>query len=667
MNDILHAAIVGLSSLFTLEVFLFMLIGIAAGMFLGIMPGMGGLTGMGLLLPFAIGHPPEVAFAFLLGMYAVTTQTDSIPAVLIGVPGTSAAQATYLEGYPMAKRGEASRALSASYFSSVWGTLIFALLFLFIIPVIRPIINMFGAPEFFAFAIFGLSLAGTLVGDNVIRGLTIATLGLFLATIGFTGATGEARYTLGFIYLEDGLPLIPVALGLFAVPELINLMARGSSIAQADGAAVEKGGAWRGFKDTVNNRWLVLRCACLGGLSGVVPGLGGTVTEWLAYGHAKNSAKGESHFGHGDVRGIIAPETAGAAQKPGALLPTVALGIPGNASMAILMGAFLIVGLQPGKEMLNEQLPLTFQMVWTVVVANFVVAVVCLLMQRWLVKICYIPVVILAPIILSLMLVGAAVNTGTFADILVFALAGIVGYLMVRSGWPRVPLIIGLVLGPLVETNFVITSQIYGYSWLWSRPIVIVLLGLAVFTILKSTISGVRGKNNNHLEIGDRKSVNIMALRSLSWWLGAAIALLSLMAIFTAMPWEYETRLFPVGLAGFMFVFSLIHNIVELLTPPESPIKTKETPVVLDPPNSLENTRRAELRYFVWIGFLLMTVYLLGFIMGLPLFTYIFMTVHRITPKISLPAALGIWVFTYLLMFRVLGISGPDALVFRLL
>lgn len=491
MADMLHAAQLGFFNLLIPEVFLFLVIGIASGLFFGLVPGLSGLTGMGMLLPFAIGQPPEVAFAFLLGMYAVTTQADAIPAILIGVPGTSAAQATYLDGYPMARRGEAGRALSASYFASVFGTIVFAGVILLILPFLRLIIDGFGAPEFFIFGVFGLVMAGSLVGDNVLRGLIVAAFGLLLATVGFTGATGEARYTFGLVYLEDGLPLVPVALGLFAIPEVVDLMIRGSSIADRTRGA-PKGGALAGLRDVVVNGWLSARAAVIGGVCGVVPGLGGSVAEWLAYGHAVQTAKDNDRFGKGDVRGVLAAEASTAAQKPGALIPTVALGIPGNASMALLMGAFLIVGIRPGQEMLHERLPLTFQMVWTVVVANLIAAVACLVLQRYLIRLCYLPAAIIGPAILGFMVVGANMATNTFADLIVFLAAGVVGYVMKHTGWPRVPLIIGLVLGALVETNFVITSQIYGYSWLWERPIVLVVGVVCVLTIVGGIVRGYR-------------------------------------------------------------------------------------------------------------------------------------------------------------------------------
>jgi len=481
LGDILNAALIGFGTMFEPVVFFYMATGIFIGMFFGLIPGLSGLSGMGLLLPFAIGHPPEVAFSFLLGMYAVTTQTDAIPAILIGVPGTSAAQATYLDGYPMAKNGEAGRALSASYFSSIWGTLIFTILFIIILPFIRTIISSFAAPEYFMMAVLGLVLSGTLVGPNISRGMCLTGFGLLLSTIEVAGSTGDYRFTFGWNYLEDGLPLIPVALGIFAIPEIIEMMIHKRTISSK---ITVEGGAMAGFADTKKHWWLVVRCSILGGVCGIIPGLGGPVAEWMGYGHAVQSAKDKSKFGKGDIRGVIAAETATTAQKPGAIIPTVALGVPGNPAMALMLGVFLIVGLRPGEAMLNEHLPLTFQMLWTIIIANLIVAVICLLFQKQLVKICLARPTIVAPVILSFMTVGATFATNHFGDLLIFALFGALGYFFKSYDWPRVPVLIGMVLGQLAESYFCITIQIYNISWLWTRPISMVIAAATIIVFL---------------------------------------------------------------------------------------------------------------------------------------------------------------------------------------
>ena len=223
-------------------------------------------------------------------------------------------------------------------------------------------------------------------------------------------------------------------------------------------------------------------------------GLGGTVAEWLSYGHAVQSAKDNTQFGRGDVRGVIAPEAGTAAQKPGAIVPTVALGIPGNASMAVMMGALLIVGVRPGPPMLFENLDITFQMTWTVVVANLIVAFLCLWLQRYLVLICFVRAEIIAPAIFCFMLVGAAMASSSMGDILLFGIFGLVGYVFKHADWPRVPLIIGFVLGGLLENNLWITTRRYDLAFMWERPIVLIMEVMIVAIIASVVISRIRNQ-----------------------------------------------------------------------------------------------------------------------------------------------------------------------------
>ena len=480
MGDIPLAALKGFLIMFSGKVFLWMMIGILLGMFFGLVPGLSGMSGLALLMPFAFGRPPEIAFPFLLGMFSVTTQTDTIPAVLIGVPGTAVAQATVLDGYPMAKNGEAGRALSASYMGSILGSIVAAFIFIAFLPVLRPLIDSFAAPEFFMMAMLGLVMAGSLSGTSLMRGLAMAGFGLIISMTGFAPSTGFSRFDFDLAYLSGGVPLVPVILGLFAIPEVIELLMKRSSIAKEESPT---GGLMQGIYDTFRNWWLVLKCGTIGAVCGMIPGLGGIVAEWFGYGHAVQSAKDPSMFGKGDVRGVIAPETATAGQKPGGILPTVAFGIPGNAPMAILLGVFLIVGLRPGPEMLRENLHITFLMVWVTVSANIIGAVLALAMQKWLIKICYLRPTILAPVILCFMAVGASLATKHFGDVLVFGIFGALGYVFKRADWPRVPLIIGMVLGTLAETFLFIAADRYGAAFLWERPIVMIVMAFLVFSI----------------------------------------------------------------------------------------------------------------------------------------------------------------------------------------
>ncbi|MDE0176434.1 MAG: tripartite tricarboxylate transporter permease, partial [Defluviicoccus sp.] len=335
------AALSGLVSVIAWPAIGYLFLGVFIGLYFGAVPGLSGLVGMAILLPFTFSMDPVPALAFLLGMFAVTTTSDTIASVLLGIPGTAASQATILDGYPMAMKGEASRAFGAAFTVSAVGGLLGAVVLGLSIPIVKPLILSFTQAEFFMLGLLGLAMVGSLSGDSMLRGLTAALMGLGLSYVGYAENGAVPRYWMGTTYLLEGLPLIPVVLGLFALPEVIDLAIRDSSISRVPKDRVA-GGMMTGIRDAWRNWWLVLRSTAIGAYVGMLPGLGGSIVDWVAYGHVVQSSKDKDGFGKGDVRGVIAPETANNAMKGGALIPTVAFGIPGSASMAILLGALMI-------------------------------------------------------------------------------------------------------------------------------------------------------------------------------------------------------------------------------------------------------------------------------------------------------------------------------------
>ena len=345
--------------------------GCLMGLVLGIVPGIGGLAGTAMLLPFTFNMDPYAAFALLLGLGSTTATGDPIPAVLFGVPGGAASAATVLDGFPMAKRGEAGRALSACYMSSMMGGIFGACLLAVSIPILRPVMLFLGSPELLAFAVLGISMVAILSGNAPLRGLAAGCLGIMIAMIGTDPQSGTLRWTFNSLYLWDGLPLTPLLLGIFALPELCDLLITRTAIAAGFEKADIYKGQWQGVKDCLTHWWLIVRCSWIGGGIGSIPGISASVVDWLAYGHALKTEKGAAlTFGKGDVRGVIASESSNNAKEGGALVPTIAFGVPGSATMAILLGAFLIHGLVPGPDMLHKNLDITYSMVWSVALAN---------------------------------------------------------------------------------------------------------------------------------------------------------------------------------------------------------------------------------------------------------------------------------------------------------
>ena len=469
----------------------YLLLGVFLGLWIGAVPGLGGAVGLALMLPFTFGMDPVPAFALLLGMYAVTSTSDSIASIMLGIPGTVASQATILDGYPLAKQGQAARAFGATYTVSAFGGVLGALLLAASLPIIMPVIFAFGVPEFFMLAVLGLTMVGVLSGRSLAKGLVAALLGLLLTTVGYAEATGIPRFYFGVNYLLDGIPLIPIVLGLFGFPELMELAVKNTSISRVAAAEDPGQGLMRGIRDAIRYRWLAFRCALLGTYIGMLPGLGAAIVDWIAYGHAVQSAGDKSRFGRGDIRGVIAPETANNAHKAGALIPTVAFGIPGSIGTAILLGALVIKGLRPGPDMLTVNLSLTFSMVWAIVVANVVAAALLMLFARHIHKIAFVPGHLIVPGVITVLLMGTWVATNSMGDWWICLAFGILGYWMKQGGWPRPPLILALVLGGLMENNFQLTTQIYGdYEWLYNRPIVVAIEILIVVTI----VYAIRGR-----------------------------------------------------------------------------------------------------------------------------------------------------------------------------
>jgi len=496
---VLDAFLQGLLLVLQWKALAFMLFGVALGFWVGLLPGLGGATTLALMLPFVYTMQPAEAFAFLLGMHSVVTTTGDITSILFGVPGEATTAAIILDGHAMAKKGQAGRALGAALTASLIGALIGAAALALAIPVVRPLVLTFGSPELFMLAIVGLAFIASLSAQGargMVRGFLAGGLGLMLAMIGQDPQAGVARYTGDSLYLSQGLDLVPVLVGLFAIPEIIELVVRGTSIAGGLPSQRVSSGALEGVKDAFRHIGLTLRCSLIGTFIGIMPGLGGSVAQWLAYGHASQSAKTPAEregFGKGDVRGVLGPGAACNSKEGGALIPTIAFGVPGSTAMAILLGAFFLLGLVPGPDMLSQHLALTFSMVWTIVIANVVTVAVCFLLLNRLAALTTVRVSLLVPVVLVLVFVGSYTANSQYADIVVTLVFGVVGWLMVRAGWARAPLVLGLVLGKIAENYLYISVDRYAAAWL-GRPVVVVLLVCAVAVIAYPAIQGWRAK-----------------------------------------------------------------------------------------------------------------------------------------------------------------------------
>ena len=481
----LDAFIGGLLAVLQVKPFIYMLIGCVIGFWVGILPGLGGSTTLALMLPFIYKMTPQEAFPFLLGMHSVVATTGDITSVLFGIPGEATTVATIVDGYPMAKKGEAGRALGAVLMSSLVGALFGAVFLAGTIPIVRPLVLAFGSPEMFMLILLGLTCISTLSGRGkrgLLLGLISGGFGFMCSLVGQDRQAGILRFTFGQLYLWNGLSIVPVMVGLFAIPEIVDLFVRGTAIAGDVPLGKLGKGVMEGVKDTFRHFWLTVRCALIGSLIGILPGLGGGVAQWVSYAHATQSAKTEEEragFGKGDIRGVLGPGAANNSKEGAGLIPTVAFGIPAGAGTAILLGAFFLLGLVPGPDMLTKHLTLTYSMVWTIAISNVIIVAVCLLFINHLAKLTTIRGNLMIPVILLLCYIGAYTSENSVGDLITLLVFGGVGYLMVRYRWPRPPFILGFILGKLAETYLYSSTTRYGAAWLY-RPKVIILFVIAV-------------------------------------------------------------------------------------------------------------------------------------------------------------------------------------------
>jgi len=462
-----------------------MLIAVLIGIWVGATPGIGGKLSIALAIPFVFGWEMIPGAIFLLTMHAVNGTSGQISSIMFGVPGDGDDAATVLDGHPMAKKGEAGRALGASMTASGVGGIIGAAVFAVMIPILEPVVLAFSPAEFFLLALLGITFIAFLSGGGgMLKGIIVGLYGLMLATVGMDPQTGIPRFSGDHLFLWDGLSLVTAVLAIFAVPEMIALGVKGGSI-----SAVSKEAAkysyrqlFRGVLDVPRHGWLALRTSIIGAVIGMIPGLGGSAAAWLCYGHAVQSSKTPERFGKGAVEGVIAPETASNAKEGGSLLPTLFFGIPGSSGMAILLGAFLILGIQPGPTLITNHLDVVWMLIWALVVGNVMAVAILLFFARWVAVLTFVRGELLIPFVLILCVIGSFVNEAQWQNLVILVLLSAVGYGLLRARWPRAPFAIGLVLGPIAEKSLNTALALWGLEF-FRRPLSVVLIGLITATI----------------------------------------------------------------------------------------------------------------------------------------------------------------------------------------
>jgi putative tricarboxylic transport membrane protein len=667
MLEMFNALFAGLIQVFNWSTFSLMIIGIAVGFIVGILPGLGGPTAMALMLPFIFKMSAVEAFAFLLGMTAVTATTGDITSVLFGVPGEPTTASTIVDGHSMARNGEAGRALGAVLMSSLVGAIFAALALAVAIPVIRPLVLSFGSPEFFMLALLGITFVASLSGEDQLKGIIAGGLGLMLATIGLDPISGIQRYTFGQLFLWDGIGLVPITIGFYAIPETIELAVLGTSIAQQK---VEKiGGVLEGVKDTFRHWWLVIRCSALGTFTAIIPGMGAATTQWLAYAHAVQSSSDKERFGKGDVRGVLGPGAANNSTLGGSLITTIAFGVPASVVMAILLGAFIIQGIVPGPDMLlpppKGKLDLTFSFVWVIILSNFITVAVCFLFLNTLAKVTQVRGSLIIPLILLLIYLGAFAEKNAFQDMIVVLFFGGLGWIMEKLNWPRPPVLLGLVLGPLAENRLFLASDNYGMAWTWRPGVLIIfavtLIGIFYPIIKKKWQDKASQPTTATVEAAPRGGLRFdkQVLFTV-----CVISLLAL-ALWQSRNFGFRAGLFPWVIGTPTLLLALFQLAKDLRgdKKPGAPHLEGEAAVEVSPGAAARRT----LTILGWtVGFFI-AIWLLGFSYAVPLTMVLYLKfAGREKWPITAIMTLCTWGFFYLLFQRMLNVPFPDGLIFDL-
>ena len=597
----------------------YLLLGVMLGLAIGVFPGLGGIAGLSLVLPFMFGLDPVLGLALMIGMVAVVPTSDTFASVLMGIPGSSASQATVLDGFPMAKKGMAARALSAAFASSLFGGIVGASFLTFFILIARPIVLEFKSPELLMVSAFGLSMVGILAGRVALKGILAAGLGMLVASIGEGPFNGELRMSSYDVpYFTDGLKLVIVGLGIFAVPEIVALLRKDKAIAEE----ATLGSGWLdGVKDWWQHKWLSIRCALIGVVVGVIPGLGGSVVDWIAYGHTVQTTQDKAGFGKGDVRGVIGPESSNNAKEGGGLVPTLLFGIPGSGSMAIFIGALALLGsgeLEVGQVMLKDNLNYTYAIVWLLALANVFGTILCIALSGQIAKLTTIRFALIAPFIFMIISFAAFQSGQDLMDLAVLFGIGFLGILMRRFDWSRPAFLIGFVLANPVENYANNANQIAGIRFRQgaeagfdyiASPIVLTLLVITVISVIIGLKQAKSIRAEGDVESGSKRSPLIFLLFVIGC---VAYALYDAASIPS---YAFVDAIFPLTVAIISLMCGLVLLVQMRLKPETDPLFADRE--MHDP----EGENKYGLwQTLIWFAGLLVLTSLIGFILALAIF-----------------------------------------------
>lgn len=605
----------------------YLLLGVVMGLAIGILPGLGGIAGLSLMIPFMFGMDPILGLALMIGLVAVVPTSDTFASVLMGIPGSTASQATVLDGFPLAKNGEAARALSAAFASSLFGGLVGASFLTMFIVIARPIVLSFGLPEMLMITVLGLSMVAILAGRVALKGMAAAGLGMMVGTIGEADAGGTLRMaTYDIPYLTDGIKLVIVGLGIFAIPEIVALLRQDRMISKT----AELGAGWLdGVRDWFANIYLSIRCSIIGVVVGVIPGLGGSVVDWIAYGHTVQTTKDKRNFGKGEIRGVIGPESSNNAKEGGGLVPTLLFGIPGSGSMAIFIGAIALLGtgdIEVGPQMIKHNLNYTYAIVWLLAIANVFGTILCIAASGGIARLTTIRFTLLGPFLFILISFAAFQSGQNLGDLVALFTIGLVGIFLRRFDWSRPAFLIGFVLSNPAEG---FTNQAYqvalfkfrqgtevGMDYVLS-PIVIVLIIITVVSIVIGIRQAKLIRAEGDVQSGSKRAPIIFLLAVLVY---LVIAFWDASLIDDRL---LSDKVFPMFVSAVAIVACLL-CLARMILRPETDEIFADREVYGDDADA----RHGLWSTLAWFAFLLLLTSLIGFILALAIFLMLFMLIR---------------------------------------
>lgn len=627
------------------------LLGSIIGFVFGALPGLGSIQALALMLPFTFGWNPVVAMYLYAGIMGATSEGGSVSAILLNTPGTPINAATCFDGYPMARRGEAGRALGLAAASSVFGAFVGLVILVAMIPFIQPIVLAFGPPEIFWLVMFGLVSISVASQGNMLKGLASGGIGILLSMIGYSDVFGVKRWTGGSEYLWDGINLVAFFVGIFAISEVIEFTSRGGRIAQGTSERFELKGfrqVYEGAKEVFKYPTTFLRSSLIGTIIGIIPGVGGTVANFVAYTTTLQVSKNRALLGTGHPEGIIASESSNDAKDGGSIFPTLAFGIPGSAEMAILLGAMILLGLHPGPMILHDHAEVVWALVLGLILSNVLASLFILFSANALTRLTYLPVYFIGPVVAILAVVGAYALRGNLWDVALTIVAGFFGYCCKHFGYPIISLAIGFVLGSIAEKAFYHSLMIsYGsYSVFFNRPISLILLGITIGVLLLAFVAAAKRRRSG---VGPRPHDSWMSLG-----FGTALALSVALLLIADLHYAPDVRLLPLVIGLPTLTFLVIHIVNELRFRVSTAFFTSgELPKVSDLTIKREDTAprwQEALKVVGWLVAFFCLFVVVGFFAAMPVFLAAFLVIRgRVNFATSVLFTLGVWLLCYVL------------------